>query len=345
MISDRFGEDGLVSTLGNQYSQAWSWGDLLAAQKNEIRQAELSQYMQQNNISKDQLAAVSGFQIEREELNFDVSWAYGLTSKWMFGFQLPVSLVTTKVASQVNVEDQTAQGYQVFTQNERDVGGMVEELVRTELEDQGYRNIPTEREQWVWGDISLMNQYQAYSDEDVRWSLQQTLRMPTSRNPSLSDFALAQRDEGQIDVGVTQLLEKSFGPLTGIWTLGYINQLPGLVRVNGLENQREIERDLGDIFWTGVESRFSPTARTRFSGAYRYFYKEPDEFIFPESTSRTDVQQTHLARVQGSYIFTTVERKYEIEKKWLMSLQLQSAFAGVNIDRATSALLEVQTYF
>lgn len=354
VINNRFDAGGEEIALGEGFGQKWTWGDLLKAQRNKGNQDELLQYMEQNDISENDQAATSGFNIEREEINFDVSWAYGMTSRWMFGLFMPVSQVTTRVSSEVALEERSTQGFKIFAQQNHDVENverMVENLVRGEIESQGYREIPTEREQWVWGDISLLNQYLAYSSEDLRWSLQQVLRMPTSRNPSLSEFALASRDEGQIDIGISQYLERNFGPFTGIFGAGYINQLPGPIRVserneNGerLADDREIERDLGDLWWGGLESRYNLSSWLRLSGAYRYFYKEPDEFKFIQSIENQS-QEAHLARLVASYVFSPVETRYGIEKKWLLNLQLQSTLAGNNTDQATSAALEIQTYF
>lgn len=351
MVTNRFDNSGEEVSLGANYGQKWTWGDLLQAQRNKANQDELLQYMEQNNISQDDPAATSGFNIEREEMNFDVSWAYGMTSRWMFGLFMPVSQVTTRVSSEVSVEKKSVQGFKVFAQQNKDVEDMVEDLVRKEIESQGYREIPTERKQWVWGDISLLNQYMVYSGEDLRWSFQQILRMPTSRNPSLSDFALASRDEGQIDIGISQFLERNFGKLTGVFGAGYINQLPGPIRVserdkeeNTLSDDREIDRNLGDLWWGGLESRYNLSSWLRVSGAYRYFYKEPDEFKFIRSVENQS-QEAHLARIVASYVFSPVESRYGIEKKWLLNFQVQSTLAGTNTDQATSAAVELQTYF
>lgn len=349
VVNDRFDAQGEEVDLGANYSKRWTWGDLLRAQRNKASQDELLQYMEQNNISQNDYAATSGFNIEREEMNFDVSWAYGMTSRWMFGLFVPVSQVTTRVASNIQVEERSAQNFKISTQQNKDVEGMVEELVRSEIAGQGYREVPTERQQWVWGDISLLNQYQAYSTENVRWSFQQVLRMPTSRNPSLSDFALASRDEGQIDIGLSQFVERSFGRFTGVFAMGYVNQLPGPIRVpgaggEGQPDDREIVRDLGDLWWSGVESRYDLSSWLRLSGAYRYFYKEPDQFRL-DQVVKDQSQEAHLARVVASYVFSPTETRYGIEKKWLLNFQLQSTLAGTNTDRVTSAALELQTYF
>ena len=207
-----------------------------------------------------------------------------------------------------------------------------------------------ERRQIIWGDVSLLNQYQFVQQESFRWSFQQILKMPTSRNQSLSDFARITRDEGQIDLGVTSLLEHNFGPTLGIFGLGYVNQLPGPVRVpqynrekDQLENDVEITRDLGDYFWTGLEARYAFSPKWKFDVAYRYFSKGSDSWEngVVDENSR---QQAHLARIEASYIFARSYR-YEIEKKWTLNLQAQTTLAGVNMDKSTTAGFEIQTYF
>lgn len=350
-IKDRYSATGGIQTLGALQTRNWSWGELLSTQHNKSVRDELVQYMKQNDISDSDVAGTSGFEIERDEANFDLSWAYGMTDRWMFGLFIPVSHVTTKVESSIQISESKSQGYRLFSQQGNNVEKMVEEVVRRQIEDQGYRDVPAERTQWVWGDISLMNQYLFYQSEDVRSSLQQTLRMPTSRNPSLSDFALASRDEGQVDVGITSFTERNFGPTVGVLGLGYINQLPGPVRVseydqfgNKLPDDREVERDLGDVYWGGLESRWEITSRFKVSGAYRYFYKDSDQWK-SFANPRDSHQEAHVARMMTSYVFSPGESRFEIEKKWLMSFQVQSTLAGVNMDRATSATLELQTYF
>lgn len=350
-VKSRFDDLGSEVSLGQQYNQQWTWGELVSAQRNKSAQNELTEYMKKNNISNSDVAASSGFDIQRNETQFDVSWAYGMTSRWMFGLHLPVSYVTTKVSSEVDVYEESSPGFQSAFNGKSNVRTIVNEMVRSDLENQGFREVSKERSQWVWGDVSLLNQYLAYSSPDVRWSFQQVLRMPTSRNPSLSDFAVASRDTGQIDFGLTQFVERSFGPMTGIFGLGYINQLPGPVRLSGYQiesdgkaSDREIQRNLGDIWWGGVESRYQAKSWLRFSGAYRYFQKGEDKYKEISSLSE-EKSEGHIGRLVASYVFTPVERRFEIEKKWVLNLQLQSTFAGANVDRSSSAMLELQTYF
>lgn len=350
-VKSRFDGLGSEISLGQQYSQKWTWGELVSAQRNKSAQNELTEYMKKNNISNSDVAATSGFDIQRNETQFDVSWAYGMTSRWMFGLHLPVSYVTTKVSSEVDVYGDASPAFQSSLTGKSNVKTIVNEMVRSDLENQGFREVAKERSQWVWGDVSLLNQYLVYSSPDLRWSFQQVLRMPTSRNPSLSDFAVASRDTGQIDVGLTQFLEKSFGAMTGILGVGYVNQLPGPMRVSGYQldseaesADREIQRNLGDVWWGGVESRYAAKSWLRLSGAYRYFKKGEDKYkqisTFPGESS-----EGHVGRIVASYVFTPVERRFEIEKKWILNLQLQSTFAGANVDRSSSAMLELQTYF
>ncbi len=354
VISNRYSSQGEQISLGSQHKRAWTWGELLNSQSNKSDQDEILQYMKQNDLTENDQAAVSGFDIQREEVNFDMSWAYGMTSRWMFGLFIPVAQVTTKVASTVDVDGRTSSSFRTFAQSHggktENVERLVEDLVRSEIESQGYREIPTERQQWIWGDISLLNQYLVFSGVDTRWSLQQVLRMPTSRNPSLNDFALASRDEGQIDLGFTQFLERDFGSVTGVFGAGYINQLPGPIRVSQRDSDstairdREVERNLGNIWWAGAESRFRLTPRLNFSGAYRYFYKEPDT-LHLDQVIKSESQQAHLARLVTSYVFLPGDTRYGIERKWLVNFQVQSTLAGVNTDQLTSATIDIQTYF
>jgi len=226
----------------------------------------------------------------------------------------------------------------------------VESVVQEKLDRQGYRNVSEKKQQWLWGDVSLMNQFLVYGGEDWRWSVQQMLKMPTSRNASLSEFARVSRDEGQLDLGVSTFAERNFGSALGIIGLGYVNQLPGRIRIsefseNGdqLAGDREVSRDLGDIFWTGFESRYFLTPKWRLAGTYRYFYKGSDQWDEVISTGETQ-QQAHIGRVDLTYVFSRSHR-FEIEKKWAVNLQAQTTLAGINTEKITSAALEIQTFF
>ncbi|MAV90898.1 MAG: hypothetical protein CL676_05715 [Bdellovibrionaceae bacterium] len=349
-VQSKFDDSGALEPLGQPYEQKWQWGDLLSSQQSKVAQEEIRQYMKSNSISENDVAATSGFDIQREEIRFDLSWAYGLTKKWMFGVFVPISQVTTHIHPEVHIANQPAQEMTILSQKQNNVRKMVEGVIQQKLENQGFRNVTEERRQIIWGDVSLLNQYQFVQQESFRWSFQQILKMPTSRNQSLSDFARITRDEGQIDLGVTSLLEHNFGPTLGIFGLGYVNQLPGPVRVpqynrekDQLENDVEITRDLGDYFWTGLEARYAFSPKWKFDVAYRYFSKGSDSWEngVVDENSR---QQAHLARIEASYIFARSYR-YEIEKKWTLNLQAQTTLAGVNMDKSTTAGFEIQTYF
>lgn len=349
-VQSKFDDSGTLEPLGQPYEQKWQWGDLLSSQQSKVAQEEIRQYMKSNAISENDVAATSGFDIQREEIRFDLSWAYGLTKKWMFGVFVPISQVTTHIHPEVHIASEPAQEMTILSQKQNNVRKMVEGVIQQKLENQGFRNVTEERRQIIWGDVSLLNQYQLMQQESFRWSLQQILKMPTSRNQSLSDFARITRDEGQIDLGMTSLLEHNFGPALGIFGLGYVNQLPGPVRVpqyNREKDQREddveITRDLGDYFWTGLEARYTFSPKWKFDVAYRYFSKGSDSWengVVNENSR----QQAHLARVEASYIFARSYR-YEIEKKWTLNLQAQTTLAGVNMDKSTTAGFEIQTYF
>ncbi|HAG91476.1 MAG TPA: hypothetical protein DCL41_06375, partial [Bdellovibrionales bacterium] len=108
-VQSKFDDSGALEPLGQPYEQKWQWGDLLSSQQSKVAQEEIRQYMKSNSISENDVAATSGFDIQREEIRFDLSWAYGLTKKWMFGVFVPISQVTTHIHPEVHIANQPAQ--------------------------------------------------------------------------------------------------------------------------------------------------------------------------------------------------------------------------------------------
>lgn len=354
-VDKKFNSQGTSEDLGASYQKEWAWKEVLSAEKNLDNQVALSEYMETNGISPDDIAATSEIEVKREEVLLDFSWAYGVTKRWMFGFFMPISHVTTNSRPNIHVNPQAVTAVQrtqkAPSMSNNEASKVVEGLVEAQVANQGFRSISEETKQWVWGDLSLLNQFLVYEGEDQKVSFQQVLKIPTSRNPSLSDYIQTSRDDGQIDLGISGYYDYYYRAATMTASVGYLNQLPGTVKSTRFDenNQRvndiDVRRDLGDLLWAGADLKWSFNSKWAVSGGYRYFDKGKDKFDSELGSSASNAQSLQVLRFVTNYVFTPVEERYHIEKKWAVNMQVQSALAGREADQATTATLELQTYF
>lgn len=356
-ITNRYDVDGQSQPLGKSFNKEWKWQEILSTEKDINARAALLEYMKSNGITQEDVAASSTVDVKREEVLMDFSWAYGMSDRWTFGVFFPISKITTKANPKINVRPEAVAAIQKTQKSKltkEGAGKLIEQKVQDHIASQGFRTISETSERWVWGDLSLMNQYLFYKDVDQKASIQQVLRFPTSRNASLSDYVQSSYDEGQIDLGLSIYFDQIIGRVTATASGGYLNQLPGPVRVTELnedgqrEGDVEVTRNLGDIWWAGADTVWRLTRNIQIGGGYRYFWKEKDRYDRTHSVRVDSIQgqDMHLARVGAHYVFDPLDAtRYEIEKKWAVGLEFQTPIAGRNSEQAASATLDLQTYF
>nr|HMN69769.1 hypothetical protein [Bdellovibrionales bacterium] len=236
-ITDRYSNDGSVEPMGQRYSRALTWGQLVNAENSEEGRADMRAYMNQRRLNDDQIAATARYEVEREDLGVAAEWAYGLTKRWMIGAQIPLTYRRTRVSSRIEMTPQLAQGggdinqKSVLKFKNDELRGKVNELAERELANSGYDEIPDEQQSLDWGDVALLSQFALYESSDVTWSLQQLVRFPTAQSPSVAEYIQTTSDDGNMDVGLTSLADYRLRRWTFGGRLGYVAQLPDTTRM------------------------------------------------------------------------------------------------------------------
>jgi hypothetical protein len=87
-ITDRFGAQGEIEPLGQQYSRKLTWDQVVRAENTVTGKDILREYMRSQGLSDQSTAATLDYSLERNETGFAMDWAYGLTDGWMIGFHL-----------------------------------------------------------------------------------------------------------------------------------------------------------------------------------------------------------------------------------------------------------------
>lgn len=361
-ISDRFNSAGQVEPLGRGYARAITWGELVRAEASAAGKAEIKEFMNQKQVADGDIAASSTYELERENVGFSVDWAYGLTRRWMIGFQIPLVMRTTRVRSNVELTPTLATQKAGVAQNsvlalsEDQMRERVKSLAAEEMSNRGYDEVPDERQSWDWGDVSLMSQFYLYDDVDLTWSLQQMVRFPSSRNPSVADYFQQISDDGQTDLGVTSLVDYQLRSWTLGWRLGYVAQLPDSAKMRVGEDpdvspnpiDPKVSRDLGDWVWGAVDAEFRLTRSMGFDVEYAFLSKTKDVYSSVDrdlsAMSEGTDQQVQHTRVGMSYQFQGSARR-GVEKKWVATLGYTYPWTGKNSADASRSALEIISYF
>lgn len=364
--SSQFAADGRVEGLGTKHARAITWGQLINAEKTPEAQAEVREYMKNQRRNENDIAATSTYRLEREDIGFGVDWAYGLTKRWMIGFQVPVFFRTTTVASSIAMTPTLARGAGQNSQKSmlglsaKQMDVHVKELAQKELSNSGYDSVPEQKQTWEWGDVSLLSQFYLSEGRNYRWAFQQMVRVPTSRNPSVTDFLQRPGDDGQLDLGLTSLVDYRIKRWTLGLRTGYIAQLPDSAKMRVPDQgtlkktpvDPKVHRDLGDWVWASVDSDYRVGRRLGLELEHSYLNKSKDKYKGESlngtayaSLGENTNQELHQTRVGVLYDISAPTSRRGIENKWVAAVNYAYPWIGRNSSDASKASVEIMSYF
>ncbi len=366
-VSDRFSTNGQIEALGAKHSRAVTWGQLLRAESSQVGKADLEKEMRRQGVSESEIAATSAYKMNREEIGFGVDWAYGLTRRWMIGFQVPLVLRTTTVRSSVKLQPKLAKATNqssqssVLSMNNAQVQERVKDLAQQELSNSGYDSVPDQKQSWEWGDVSLLSQFYLAQGRSWRWALQQTMRFPTSRNPSVSDYLQQTSDDGQLDLGVTSLTDFRVRRWTMGMRAGFVAQLPDSAKMrvpeSGAQTSKtpidpKVHRDLGDWVWASLDGDYRISRHLGLDLEQAFLSKGKDRYKGESlngtgysSLGRDTNQEIHQTRIGVLYDLGESSSRRGIENKWVASVGYTYPWVGRNSSDASRASLELISYF
>ena len=357
--TDRFSNNGRIEPLGDRYARSLTWGEILTAEQSTVRRNEIAQYMRDQGAGENDVAATSTYELERQDIGFSVDWAYGLTSRWSIGFQLPLVLRQTRVRSDVQMMPalaQSASKVRAMALSSSELKSKVRELAERQLSSSGFDDIPEEQQEWTWGDVSLLSQFYLLSTPDWDWSLQQMLRFPSSRNPSVADYFQQSSDEGQMDLGLTSLVDYRLKRWVFGARLGYVAQLPDAAKMRAPEESAQIDpkvnRDLGDWIWGAFDVDYRVDSRFLVDIEYAFLAKSADSYSGHslkageyELLSKDTEQEVHQTRVGLQYDLGERSLRRGVENKWIASIGYTYPWIGKNSADASRTSLELISYF
>lgn len=358
-FDNQFSALGEVQPLGNRYARAVTWRQLLE-NSNEGR-PEVEAYMRDRKLSSNDVAATATYSLERTETSFTVDWAYGLTARWMIGFQVPLTYRQTRISSNVELTPTLAQGASekaLQTLSRDGVKARVRQMAESELQTSGYDSIPEQKNSWDFGDISLLSQFSLLESYRWTWSLQQMVRVPTARNPSVGDYLQTNTDEGQVDVGLTSLVDYRRRSWLAGMRFGYVAQLPDNARMRVTSERYQVDpsvhRDLGDWIWGALDGEYRVTRRLGLNLEYAFLSKTadrysggstPTESVLYEQLARDTDQELHQTRLGFVYRLGGATARSGVENKWVASAGFTYPWIGRNSADASRTSLELINYF
>lgn len=356
-ISDRFANSGKSQALGQPYSRAVTWRQLLESEKTVAGKAEMQNFMSQRGIRSEDVAATASYDVSREEVGMHMNWAYGLMRRWMIGFDVPLVYRKTETRSRIEVSPHLSANA-TARQATGGIKEKVREISQEQLNNSGYDQIPDQRASWDWGDISLLSQVSLLQGPSWQWALQQVVRFPTARNPNLDDYIQTSDDSGQVDIGVTSMLDYRFRRWTFGSRLGYVAQLPDTIRarISDESDFRKVDpkvsRDLGDWWWASADVELKVSRRVDLNFEYAYLNKLSDKYSGVSSTgvnyatfAKNTEQVLHQTRVGIQYLLYNNGIRGGIDDKWVASLGYNTPWVGRNSLNASRATVDVMTYF
>lgn len=356
-ITDRFSNSGQPQSLGRPYRRSVTWRQLVESEPSVAGKAELQDFMRARGLRENDIAATASYDVDREDVGFHINWAYGLMSRWMIGFNVPLIHRRTQTRSRVELSSALAAN-QRARQSSVGVKEKIKKISEEQLANSGYDQVPDEQTSWDWGDISLLSQVLLHQGYQWHWSLQQVLRFPTARNPNLDDYIQTSDDSGQVDVGITSMLDLRLRRWTLGSRLGYVAQLPDNVRARVSEQTEhrkidpKVARDLGDWWWVSTDVEFKASRRVDLNLEYAYLNKGSDRYrgsagsgIDFKSFSRNTDQEIHQTRLGMNYLIRSYGARAGIENKWVAAVGYSYPWIGRNSLNASRATIDVINYF
>jgi hypothetical protein len=357
----RFSTDGTVQNLGQPFGRAWTWAEILAGESNETARAQLDSDRRARRLSLNDLAASSDFNLQRNETTFEIAWAYGLTTRWMIGLSAPISMVDTRIQTNTTMTPSLSGAFRdLGSKGDADIRSHVQSAVQHRLTQEGYDQLQPRQQNVIVGDFSLLSQVALVQTLDWVFSLQQLVRIPSAPNGSVSDFIRLSRDDGQIDLGLTAMVDHQWRRFLFGAKLGYVAQLPDVqkmrVPVSSSDQNvelvdRSVNRDLGDLVTTSFETFYNLNSRWSVNGAYLGFFKSRDRYSGNDSAaaywrmSDDSNQSLHLARAGFSYVVGQPTTRSGLERKWVANVNVYQPLSGRNVTDGATAAVELQAYF
>ncbi len=351
-ISDRFSNSGRAQPLGQPYARAVSWRQLLANETSAQERDDMESFMRSRGAGENDVAATATYQVEREETGFNVNWAYGLMKRWMIGFDVPLIHRRTKVKSRVDVSPMLAGARSTA------MAQKIRAASEQQLSNNGYDNIPDQQTSWDWGDANLLSQVSLWEGYNFQWSLQQMMRFPTARNPELDNYIQANDDSGQVDLGLSSLLDyRSRRWVLGVQA-GYVMQLPDTMRtrVSDSSSNRKVDpkvwRDLGDWYWTAVDTDYHVTTKLNLNVEYAYLMKFQDKYrgrsadgVDYSTFAKNTKQDLHQTKVGVLYQLNSEGTRAGVENKWVAMVAYNYPWLGRNSLNSSRTSVDLISYF
>lgn len=359
-FSDRFGVDGRIEPLGNQYANSITLKQLVKADK--VNAESIRDYFKTQGLNDDDVVAMSTYKIQRQEIGFGFNWAYGLMRNWQIGIDVPLTLTTTKVQRQVDMTAPLSHPAanvpknSILAMRSSDLRARIRTLAEQELNESGYDSIPAQKQTWNFGDISLRSQELLSRTYHWSWAIQQLVRFPTAQNPSLADYVQNSQDEGPVNLGMTSLLDYQFKHATAGLRGGYVAQLPDSARMHAKPGSSgvdpKVDRDLGDWLWVAADYEYHITRSFDANIEHSFLSKSRDRYdgdtftreAYDAMANGTDMQ-LHQTRVGLVYRIGNVSSRAGISNRWLAELDYTYPWLGHNASEAARTSLEIINYF
>lgn len=358
-FDSRYGSTGQVQALGRPFDRTWTWGQIMSAETSQASRAVLQKYQQDNHLTNSDIAAQSTFDLKRQETTMEMSWAYGLSERWMIGVLVPVSLVDTQLSPTTTMTSSLSNAlHSSAGASNADVRRRVQALVQSRLASEGYSPLQSRTQNLIVGDVSLMNQFALWQNPNAAFSLQQITRIPSAPNNNVADYIRYSRGDGQIDLGLAALADYQWRRFLFGARVGYTKSLPDTqkMRVPASADSsqvvdRNVRRDLGDLVSVSFETFYSFARRWKINGGYLGFFKGADHYsgdvaeaAYAELGADTN-QQLHMARAGVSYLLGSPSSRNGVDNKWVANFNFYQPVAGLNISEGPQAALELQAFF
>lgn len=363
---NRFSSNGQLQPLGDTYTRKLNWKQILT-EESSVGQSDLRNYMSRNGVKDSDVAAVSTYQIQSQEITLNGGWAYGLMDGWMIGFRVPVTHRTTRAQQSVEVTPGFLRGPGLRNKStgsrlsNKQMQKKVRSLAEKQLNDSGYDAVPEERAIWSLGDVSLMSQETLAKSYNWTWGLQQLVRFPTSQHPGVNDYIHSTWDDGQTDLGLSTLLDYRRRRWLAGLAVGYVVQLRDSARMQmpgaagntaGDDVDPMVRRDLGDWFWASVDTEISVARRWTMNVGHSLLSKQrdsykgkgPDPMAFDAYAEGTD-QQLQESKLGFLYRMGAVTTRAGIQQSWNVGVDYSYPWIGKNSADASQTSLELINYF
>ncbi len=363
--NEKYTNTGVEAPLADPFFKNLTWNDVLDFKGDAIKKGLLKGYLEANGFDLDAVVGSTNGDISGSATAHVPVFAYGLTEKLTLAIAVPIIKYESLVGVGFVPTSEIDRINRSFEDNENiasqtEFNDRMSDPINFRLDTFNYAPLKNEKGTLL-GDIKVVGKYNILKNDNVNFTLQPEVTLPTGKIQNANEVVAPARGDGQWDVGLSLLTDYTLtSELTLNTALTYVVQLPDEkdMRVpyksdSKLSNDQEsLERDLGDSVSAQLGIRYEFFKGTTFRSGYSFQYKGEDKYDGGQfEAARYDLlsddtrQRMHSIQLGLGYSTIKLFREGSFPVPLEVSVIHSRVLSGKNVTKDPQTTLSMAMFF